>query len=626
MTKKKIIEKLIIILSLITVLVLLTFFLKDIMIPFIKLELKNDLEGAKQLLLERSVLGFLAVTIVEALQMVVIFIPAEFIQISSGLSYPVWLAVVLCDVGVCLGATIIFILVRSFKFNNDAYEKNLEKIERLAHRSKKEKSTMLLMYFLFFMPLIPFGAICYYGSSTKIRYWKYILTVSTGVIPSILTSILMGTAAKAFISNAMPIWLLILIIIGCGALLFLIIFIFLDKIYFKENNGTPDSVISTTFMRIYNLFNKKKQTYTIDEELSNIISNHKEPYFILANHTTYNDFYHTSKINRNVNYSIVANEYYLNYPIIHHLAKKTGFISKKLFNRDVSTSLKISRMIKKGYPIFICPEGRLSLDGTNYPIMEKSGAFYKKLGTDVIIIRIYGGYFSHPKWRKRHFKSDIHISLKRLITKEEIMNMSADELNDIIDEAMQYDENLEHQNVYHQLNKALGLENVLYRCVDCGALYSTKTKNNDLICSHCGKIHHLNEHYQFDDEIKTIHNYYEKIKSLELNTLNEIKLETNVRTKIFKKESHSTKKEKGKCILTKDKFIYESKKHSFEIELSKLLALPFSCNEEFELYHEDQLYYFYPTDNKRQVVRWALIVDLVKELENGKKENFTECI
>ena len=42
---------------------------------------------------------------------------------------------------------------------------------------------MLLLYFLFIMPLIPFGAICYYASGKKLRYAPYIRTVATGVIP-----------------------------------------------------------------------------------------------------------------------------------------------------------------------------------------------------------------------------------------------------------------------------------------------------------------------------------------------------------------------------------------------------------------------------------------------------------
>ena len=70
-----------IILILITVILLFAFFLKDILVPFIDMEVHNNVDGATELLRDKGVFGFLTVTLVEALQMVVIFIPAEFIQI-----------------------------------------------------------------------------------------------------------------------------------------------------------------------------------------------------------------------------------------------------------------------------------------------------------------------------------------------------------------------------------------------------------------------------------------------------------------------------------------------------------------------------------------------------------------
>ena len=146
---------------------LFAFFLKDIMIPLIRLEAKHDLGGAHALLADKGLLGALSVILVEALQMVVVFVPAEFIQISAGLAYPLWAAILLCDLGVCLGATIIFALVRFFKLSSFAFEKRRGAIERLSG-NVRERNTVLLLYLLFFMPFIPFGAICYYGSSTKL--------------------------------------------------------------------------------------------------------------------------------------------------------------------------------------------------------------------------------------------------------------------------------------------------------------------------------------------------------------------------------------------------------------------------------------------------------------------------
>ena len=43
-----------------------------------------------------------------------------------------------------------------------------------------------------------------------------------------------------------------------------------------------------------------------------------------------------------------------------------------------------------------------------------------------------------------------------------------------------------------------------------------------------------------------------------------------------------------------------------------------SSNEEFELYHNDELHYFYPVENRKQTVRWALLIDILAEARNGK--------
>lgn len=42
-------------------------------------------------------------------------------------------------------------------------------------------------------------------------------------------------------------------------------------------------------------------------------------------------------------------------------------------------------------------------------------------------------------------------------------------------------------------------------------------------------------------------------------------------------------------------------------------ALAFSCGTEFEVYHNGNLYYFYPMENPQQTARWALLVDMFAE-------------
>lgn len=611
---KKKLERIIVIISVIVVIGLFAFFLKSVMIPFIKFELKHDVDGARELLKSKGVIGFFAVAIVEALQMVVVFIPAEFIQISSGLSYPFPIALLLCDIGVCLGATIIFILVKNYKFTTEAYDKNRVRIDALSSAKKSDKGIILFMYFLFFMPLIPFGAICYYASNTGIKYGKYLLTVATGVIPSIVISNLMGAAGKAFVRYSLPIPLLILIIILLAASLFAIIYLFLDRIYFKENDGTPDSVVYSAGIKIIRMMRKGRQRPEVDNSL---LEQAEEPYFMLVNHESFYDFSYLVHVKDDLRAEAVINEYYLSKPVIKTVAKKTGMIPKKLFRNDLHSVGMIMKTLKNGYPVIVFPEGRLSTSGRANPHVIKSGGFYKKMGRDIVLVKISGAYFAKPKWRKKYYRSNVSVTVKRVIKKDELSALSADELNEIISSELYYDEPRDSNNTYRQKDKAKGLENILYRCADCGTLYSTVGKGCDLICTHCGKVHHIEDDYRFSDGT-TIADYYTRITGLERSEIDNLSLEAEVKTKIFKTNG-KTLKENGVCTIDRELFTYRSQNEEFTIPTCELLAMPYSCNDEFELYHNDELHYFYPLNNRRQTVRWALIVDILTEIRNEKQ-------
>ena len=591
------------------ILLLYASFLKEILIPFLKMEAAHDLDGAKALLQEKGILGFLTVTLVEALQMVVIFIPAEFIQISSGLSYSFPVALVLCDLGVCLGASIIYLLVHNLHFQSAAYQKRKRRIENLS-KAIHERDAVLFMYLLFFMPIIPFGAICYYGSGKGLPYGKYIKTVATAVIPSIIVSNLMGNAGSAFLKNDIPLWILVIIIVILAALLFAVIYFFINKYLLKEYDGTPESPVYALIFFIVRLWHGKKPEPVIeDEKLSEV----QAPYILLANHESFFDFYYIHKLAHPRNPSYLVNEFYCTRPVLKSMAKKAGILSKKLFTPELSYPIRIRHMLKKGYPVVIFPEGRLSPDGRSNPIIEEGAAFYRKLGVDLVLVKINGAYLSNPKWRKRRYRTDVTVSVERVITKEQMKEMTDEELNKVISSVLY---NNAFDNIlceYPDKRKAEGLENVLYRCASCGSLYTVESKGNELCCTCCGKRYVLDSHYRFTESPYTIPEWYDAIREYEIKELDTLRLETAVDTVIYGADGGPSRKEKGLCSFDANSFTYESENVSFSIPTEKLPALAFSCNEEFELYHEGELYYFYPAENRRQTVRWGLAADLFRE-------------
>ena len=54
-----------------------------------------------------------------------------------------------------------------------------------------------------------------------------------------------------------------------------------------------------------------------------------------------------------------------------------------------------------------------------------------------------------------------------------------------------------------------------------------------------------------------------------------------------------------------------------EVEFTHLVenlqALPFSVGEEYECYYDNELYYFYPKENKDTCIKVALLYDLLQE-------------
>ena len=607
---KKSVQRAITIVSLAAIILLFGFFLRDVLIPFVRFEMANDVDNARELLISKGPLGFLTVILVEALQMVVVFIPAEFIQISSGLSYPFLLALLLCDLGICLGATIIFVLVRVFRFSSDAARKEEAVIDQLAAKSRKDRGVVLLLYFLFIMPFIPFGAICYYGSSRDLRYRRYILTVATGAIPSIVTSILMGAATRYFLVNDLSLPLLLLVILLLALLLFGILFLFLDKIYFKENDGTPDSPVYVALFKVVSLLCRRRANVTLDDSL---IRGHGQPYLFLCNHESFWDFYYVSRLIQDRRPAFVLNRFYFQHPILGWIGRKTGMIPKRLFTTDFETPVRIMRTLKKGYSVVVFPEGRLSPDGRQNPFPENSASFFRRLGVDVVLGRIRGAYFGGPKWRKRSYPGRVQASAVRILTQAEMEAMTDEELQSLIAEALAFDESEEQKNAYPQRDKAKGLEKLLYRCADCGALFATEGVGNDLVCHACGRVHTLNDEYRFTDEIGTIGAYYDRIKALERAELHDLHLQTAVDAVMFQQKRPRRVRSKGVCTLTREAFSFRSPQEDLSVPISQLPALPFSCSEEFETYFHENLYYFYPAENKRQVARWALIVDLLNE-------------
>lgn len=160
------------------------------------LKLLSTYEGQlafKDKIRNAGVLGYFIIIIVNMFQVIVAFIPGEFIEIICGMLYGPLLGVVICLIGFTLGTICIFGLVKLLGkpfFDSRVDNKKKIKLKFL----EQETRALIIIFFVFLIPGTPKDFITYAIPFTKIKMIPFILVTSVARIPSILTSTIVGSA------------------------------------------------------------------------------------------------------------------------------------------------------------------------------------------------------------------------------------------------------------------------------------------------------------------------------------------------------------------------------------------------------------------------------------------------
>lgn len=213
------------------------------------------------------------------------------------------------------------------------------------------------------------------------------------------------------------------------------------------------------------------------------------PYMLLSNHMHFIDFELTAQATYPYSVSNVVS--IDGYVIKWFLLEWIGAIATRKFTTDIHLVKSIRKVLQRGDILAMYPEARYTPCGTLAFLPDSLGKLVKMNKAPVVAVVHHGNHLYAPFWNFRNKrKVPMHTVLKRILTPEQIVNMSVDEINATLRRELAYDE-YRYQKENHiritEPTRAEGLHKILYQCPHCESEFSMGSEGSQLFCSNCGK-------------------------------------------------------------------------------------------------------------------------------------------
>ncbi|MBR5451886.1 MAG: VTT domain-containing protein [Clostridia bacterium] len=566
--------------------------------------------------------GYITIVILAALQVVCAFLPAEPVQVLSGVTFGFLVGLLCCMIGVFIGNTLIYLLHKTFgdKLRGFFVKKLGLDLEKIAHSNK----LVLIIFILYFLPAIPYGMICFFAATTNMRYRRYITITLLGAFPSVCIGV--GLGHIAIVSN----WIVTVCIFAVLIALLIVLYLKRDFFFTKLNNFAEESKSkSKTSVRKTNRFMLDVLYFTIrfyyyicgvHIKSVNKVGKLQGPAIVLCSHGSFIDFIFSASLLRKFSPNFIVARLYFYDRVLNWLIRSIGGFPKSMFAMDTESTKNCIRVLKNDGILGMMPEARLSTTGRFEDIQKSTFSFIKKSGVPVYTILFNGDYLADPKWGKGFRRgSVVEATLDILYTADEVAKLSVEEIEKGITERLYYNEfewlesrpNLK----YRSRRIAEGLENILNTCPKCHKKHTLITKKDKVFCEDCGYLTSLDNRYSFDEDFtfKNLAEWYDwqKAEMLEEITENEnFSLSCEVELRLPSSGRGLTRQAgKGVCKLSRSGLEYSGSKdgEDFEIQfpIERVYRLLFGAGQNFEIYNGTEILFFVPQD-KRSCVDWYI--------------------
>ena len=260
----------------------------------------------------------------------------------------------------------------------------------------------------------------------------------------------------------------------------------------KAHRPIKPNIFFRTLIRVLSIPDLCKTHFKYTTERMDEIGD--SPCLILMNHSSFIDLKIAYKIFYPKPLSIICtSDGFVGKNLLMRLI---GCIPTNKFVTDLSLISNINYALKKKKSnVLMYPEASYSFDGCATPLPKRLGTLLKKLDVPVVTVITEGAFARDPLYNGLQLRK-VNVSAKVccLFSKEDLKNLSAEELDRQLNEKFSFDNfrwQQENKIKIDEPFRADGLNRILYKCAHCGAEGTTLGKGTKLVCSNCKKEYEL---------------------------------------------------------------------------------------------------------------------------------------
>ena len=233
------------------------------------------------------------------------------------------------------------------------------------------------------------------------------------------------------------------------------------------------------------------------------------PCFIIWNHQSRRDYLFIKNAIAPRKYNMVCGYSEFSRQKFKFPFKVAQVLPKKNFCVDPYGIKAITSIIKAGGCVAFAPEGVSSIYGCQQPIIAGTGRLLQFFNVPVYFCHMEGAYLTSHKVYIKDRCGKVNVRMELLFKKDELKNMSVQEIDDIINAKFRHDDyewNKTARVKYKTKGTACnGLDNILYYCPKCGAEMTIEANGNTIKCTKCGNGATQDDYFDFhpfDDTCK----------------------------------------------------------------------------------------------------------------------------